>query len=123
MATAIHESLSSCGNVPTPHADRQHQLPVQSAAVRQEADLCRGDRMVRRARILRIGMQAVSVLAAAHAQVLVHRDVKLASDLLENGVERVKLRRCSTLPVAKKSRHSRDRTKSIAWPSAPMANG
>lgn len=53
--------------------------------------LIRRDGPLEAKQILRIGVQIADGLAAAHKQGLIHRDVKPANILLENGVQRVKL--------------------------------
>jgi serine/threonine protein kinase len=58
---------------------------------RSLADRLRATGPLRLEEILRIGAQTAAGLAAAHAQGLVHRDVKPGNILLENSVERVKL--------------------------------
>jgi WD40 repeat protein/serine/threonine protein kinase len=55
------------------------------------ADLIQRDGALGLREILRIGMQVARGLAAAHAQGLVHRDIKPGNILLENGVQRVKI--------------------------------
>src|SRR5262249_29370860 len=63
--------------------------------VMEFVDGCNLEALIRRGgplevkEILRIGLQIASGLAAAHKQGLVHRDVKPANVLLENGVQRV----------------------------------
>ncbi len=86
-AAVVHEHV-----VPI-HAVSEHQgLPyivmqyVAGRSLQQRLD-ARGPLPL--AEILRIGLQTASGLAAAHAQGLVHRDVKPANILLENGIERV----------------------------------
>ena len=66
-------------------------LVMQYVAGKSVQDLIDQGEPPRLREILRIGMQVAQGLAAAHAQGLIHRDVKPANILLENGVERVKI--------------------------------
>ena len=85
-AAVVHEHVGAIHNVETdgevPFLVMQY-VPGESLQSRLDRegtlDVCE---------ILRIGMQTASGLAAAHAQGLVHRDVKPANVLLEKGVER-----------------------------------
>lgn len=88
-AAVVHEHVVPIHNVESGHPHPflvMQYIPGESLQARVERD---GPLSV--AEMLRIGLQAASGLAAAHAQGLVHRDVKPANILLENGVERAYL--------------------------------
>jgi protein involved in polysaccharide export with SLBB domain len=86
-AAVVHEHV-----IPIQTVDEERGLPYLVMPVVEGKSL---EQRVRESgplqlnEVLRIGMQIASGLAAAHAQGLVHRDVKPANILLENGVERV----------------------------------
>ena len=88
-AAVVHEHVVAIYNVESdgevPFLVMQY-VPGRSLQARVDAD---GPLAVEE--ILRIGMQAASGLAAAHAQGLVHRDVKPSNILLEETVERAVL--------------------------------
>ncbi|TXT39461.1 MAG: putative serine/threonine-protein kinase pknB [Planctomycetota bacterium] len=88
-AAVVHEHVVAIHNVEseqeTPFLVMQY-VPGRSLQARVEQD-----GPLTATEILRIGMQAAAGLAAAHAQGVIHRDVKPANILLENGVERVLL--------------------------------
>jgi eukaryotic-like serine/threonine-protein kinase len=88
-ASIVHEHVVAIHDVKSD--DAAPYLVMQFVAgqslqerVAQEGPLSPGE-------ILRIGMQAAAGLAAAHAQGVIHRDVKPANILLENGVDRALL--------------------------------
>ena len=88
-AAVVHEHV-----LPIQTVDEENGLPylvmpvIEGKSVQQRVD---ADGPLKTKEILRIGMQIASGLAAAHSHGLVHRDVKPANVLLENGLERVML--------------------------------
>lgn len=88
-AAIVHPNV-----MPILHVDSSGQLPflvmpyVDCESLQDRLDR---DSTLPLADVLRIGLQVAHGLAAAHAQGLVHRDVKPANILLERGVERVML--------------------------------
>jgi len=88
-AAVVHEHVVAIHNV---DADRDHPfLVMQFVAGESLQSRVDRDGPLHVKEILRIGIQAASGLSAAHEQGVVHRDVKPANILLENGVERVLL--------------------------------
>lgn len=88
-AAVVHEHVVAIHNVETDEESPFLVMPfvagdsLQARLDREGAlDVCE---------VLRIGMQTAAGLAAAHAQGLVHRDVKPSNILLEEGVERTLL--------------------------------
>ena len=88
-AAVVHEHVVAIHNV---DADRDHPflvMPfVSGQSLQSRVD---GEGPLETREVLRIGIQAAAGLAAAHEQGVIHRDVKPANILLENGVERVLL--------------------------------
>ena len=89
-AAAVHHD-----HVVTIHAvEDQHRPPyivmqfIDGQTLQQKIDK---EGALELKQILRIGSQMAAGLAAAHKHGLIHRDVKPANILLENGVERVKI--------------------------------
>ncbi len=88
-AAIVHPNV-----MPILHVDSSGQLPflvmpyVDCESLQERLDR---DGSLPIPDVLRIGLQVARGLAAAHAQGLVHRDVKPANILLERGVERVML--------------------------------
>ncbi len=88
-AAVVHEHVVAIHNV---ESDGETPFLVMQY-VAGESLQARVDRVgpLSVAEVLRIGIQTASGLAAAHEQGIVHRDVKPANILLEDGVERVLL--------------------------------
>ncbi|MCX7420891.1 MAG: protein kinase [Planctomycetia bacterium] len=91
---AIEDGVADASRIGLPTRDASATLPkiimqfVAGGSLQERIDQ---DGPLELKEVLRIAMQTAAGLAAAHAQGVVHRDVKPANILLENGVQRVKL--------------------------------
>jgi serine/threonine protein kinase len=88
-AAVVHEHVVAIYNV-----ESEQETPflvIQYVPGRSLQDRVDQEGPLSAKEILRIGRQAAAGLAAAHAQGVIHRDVKPANILLENGVERALL--------------------------------
>ena len=89
VAAVVHENVVAIHDVETEHEVSflvMQYVAGESLQTRIDREGPLGPR-----EILRIGIQASAGLAAAHAQGIIHRDIKPGNILLENGVERVLL--------------------------------
>jgi formylglycine-generating enzyme required for sulfatase activity len=87
-ASVVHQ------HVVTIHAVDEDRLPflvMEFIDGQSLQEKIQRDGHLRLTEVLRIGQQVAAGLAAAHAHGLMHRDVKPANILLENGVERVRI--------------------------------
>ncbi len=85
-AAVVHEHVVAIHNVENEGESPFLVMPyVAGESLQQRIDR---DGALELCEILRIAMQTASGLAAAHAQGLVHRDVKPSNILLEQGIER-----------------------------------
>jgi len=87
IAAVVHEHVVAIHNVET---DDEHPFLVMQY-VAGESLQSRVDREgpLDSKEVMRIGIQAAAGLAAAHEQGVIHRDVKPANILLEQGIERI----------------------------------
>ncbi|MGN6543636.1 MAG: serine/threonine-protein kinase, partial [Aureliella sp.] len=88
-AAIVHEHVVAIHNVET--NEKSPYLVMQYVAGESLQSRLDRDGPLELREILRIGMQTAAALAAAHAQGLVHRDVKPSNIMLEEGIERTLL--------------------------------
>ncbi len=90
-ASITHENVVAVHNVEKFHDGKLAYMVMQLVAGESLEQRLLREKQLPLREIVRIGMQAAQGLAAAHAQGLIHRDVKPGNILLEPPADRVKL--------------------------------